>query len=222
MRGEPGNPGPPRTCIFTPAVPLPEASCQIPGTRSWQPGEFPSAKLAQPVTALPRGYDMTSLSNPYLTQVQRILHFTPRENHVPVRAAFRSSRMCLVSATQIFHMSHEVSLSPAASHSPAATPPTLGRSQRRRTPWPLWGVTLANELQAAGIAESLGDLGHADSMVASKVRSHSRSQCMCLGLMPGASAWPVGMTHAQSEAPSTSQAVRACRNGARGSWRRSR
>ena len=57
MRGEPGNPGPPRTCTFTPAVPLPEASCQTLGTHSWQPWEFPSAKLAQPVTAPPRGYD---------------------------------------------------------------------------------------------------------------------------------------------------------------------
>ena len=40
-----------------PPYPLPQASCQIPGTRSWQPWEFPSAKLTQPVTAPPRGYD---------------------------------------------------------------------------------------------------------------------------------------------------------------------
>jgi hypothetical protein len=88
MRGEPGNPGPPRTCTFSPRT---LTGGQLPDPWDAQlaaVGVSLRKKLAQPVTVLPRGYDMTSLSNPYLTQVQRILHFTPRENHVP--SAWRS------------------------------------------------------------------------------------------------------------------------------------
>ncbi len=57
MRGEPGNPRPPRTCTF-----------------SWKPqGAFIRTlrKARQPVTAPARGYDKPA-QPPYLSQVQRI------------------------------------------------------------------------------------------------------------------------------------------------------
>jgi transcriptional regulator with XRE-family HTH domain len=74
MRGEPGNPGPPRTCPLTPSpYPYRGPAARSLGRAARSPGSL-HPHPAQANLSLRQLADMTSLSSPYLSEVERGLH----------------------------------------------------------------------------------------------------------------------------------------------------